>query len=158
MQKRKLRNSLVIFISLLMFSTVYAKDGEGHSWDMLGVLGLYSSSDLSKSYANLSAVQSLFTKVNDYCDKLNVTNSEGASDNYYNQLKKEFNFFTYEQKYTHRQIYHWGFDFDKDLTSEGIPSREHFCLKRLSAPSKLPLTATSVILYPSFLLFFQVQL
>ena len=105
-----------------MFSTVYAKDGEGHSWDMLGVLGLYSSSDLSKSYANLSAVQSLFTKVNDYCDKLNVTNSEGASDNYYNQLKKEFNFFTYEQKYTHRQIYHWGFDFDKDLTSEGIPS------------------------------------
>lgn len=122
MQKRRLRNSLAIFITLLLFSTVYAKDGEGHSWDMLGVLGLYSSTDLSKSYANLSSVQSLFTKVNDYCDKLNVTNSEGASDNYYNQLKEEFNFFTYEQKYTHRQIYHWGFDFDKDLTSEGIPS------------------------------------
>ena len=64
----------------------------------------------------------MFTKVNDYCDKLNVTNSEGVSDNYYNQLKAEFSFFTYEKQYTHRQIYHWGFDFDKDLTSEGIPS------------------------------------
>lgn len=121
MLKKRLRNSIFI-IGLLVLSKGYAKDGGGHSWDMLGVLGLYSSTDLAKSYSNLSSVQKLFTKINDYCDKLNVTNSEGASDNYYDKLQQEFYFFKYEQKYTHRQIYHWGFDFDKDLTSEGIPT------------------------------------
>ena len=70
---------------------------------MLEVLGLYSNNDISSSYLNLSILQELFTKINDYCDKLNVINSEGASDNFYNQLRSEFNFFTYEKKYDEQQ-------------------------------------------------------
>ena len=123
MQKRKLRNRLFsLLIIILVCSNGYAKEGKDHSWDMLGVLGLYSSDDLMKSELNLGILQELFTKVNDYFDKLNLTNSVGASDNYYDQLKNEFYFFTYEQILTHRQIYHWGFDFDIDLTEEGIPT------------------------------------
>lgn len=119
---RKKSLSKIIIITLIFVSEIYAKGGDGHSLDMLEVLGLYSNNDISSSYLNLSILQELFTKINDYCDKLNVINSEGASDNFYNQLRSEFNFFTYEKKYTHREIYHWGFNFGKDLTSEGIPS------------------------------------
>lgn len=119
---RKKRLSKIIIITLIFVSEIYAKGGYGHSLDMLEVLGLYSNNDIPSSESNLSILKELFTKINDYCDKLNVINSEGASDNFYDQLRSEFNFFTYEKKYTHREIYHWGFNFGKDLTSEGIPS------------------------------------
>ena len=111
-----------LLLLLLPISSVLGKTGEDHSLDMLAVLGLYSQNDFFLTDDNQNKIQPLFSKINNYIDELNVVNSEGVTDNFYDKLKDEFPFFTYEKKYTHRQIYHWGFDLDNDLTQEDIPS------------------------------------
>lgn len=123
--KKRLKNSTIIVILLcfLFPSPLFSKGGNDHSIDMLRVLGLYSKSkeQSNKSKNNQSKLQPLFTKFNDYIDKPNVVGYEGVTDNYYDEIKKNHNF-AYEQQYTHRELYHWGFDFDKKTTSEGIPN------------------------------------
>lgn len=121
--KSKISNYLFIFIILILpLSSAFGKNDEGHSQDMLAVLGLYSKNNFFLTEDNQNKIQPLFTKINNYIDKLNNINSEGITDNFYDKLKEEFPFFTYEKKYTHRQIYHWGFDLDTDLTQDDIPS------------------------------------
>ena len=123
MQRKKLKNKvfIIFIISLLLRVPCYSKSGSGHSIDMLSVLGLFSESDKSTSYYNQTQLQDLFNMINDYIDTLNIQGHEGITDNFYDEVKKNFAF-AYEQKYTHRELYHWGFDLDVDLTSEGIPS------------------------------------
>lgn len=121
--KKRLNSYLFTLLLLLLpISSVLGKTGEDHSLDMLAVLGLYSQNDFFLTDDNQNKIQPLFSKINNYIDELNVVNSEGVTDNFYDKLKDEFPFFTYEKKYTHRQIYHWGFDLDNDLTQEDIPS------------------------------------
>lgn len=126
--KKRLKNSTITFILLcfLIPTPLFSKDGADHSIDMLMVLGLYSKkhSLSNTSHNNLDKLQPLFSKINDYIDKLNVVDYEGVTNNFYDKLKYEFNFFTYESQYTHRELYHWGFDFDEDITAEGIPSND----------------------------------
>lgn len=118
MQKKNLiRNKQLIFFlffTFLILAPVTAKSGEGHSWDMLAVIGLYSENDLSKSGVNYQKLYSLFSSINDYIDKYN-------QDGFYDILKQNFPYFSWG-KYGHRLINHWGFDLDLDLDSEGAPT------------------------------------
>lgn len=124
LKKRFRNNTIIILLCFLISFPLFSKDGGDHSIDMLRVLGLYTKKQSlsNTSHNNLDKLQPLFSKINDYIDKPNVVDYEGVTNNFYDKLKYEFNFFTYESQYTHRELYHWGFDFDEDITAEGIPS------------------------------------
>ena len=128
MRKRKLNKLLLIYL-LFLCVPLFAKGSEGlidsHVIDMLKVLGLFMDPPNSISYNNFNTLEPLFYKYNHfYIDTLNVPESDGidgVTDDFYNKIKNNFSF-AYEQKLTHRELYHWGFDFDTDLTIEGIPT------------------------------------
>ncbi len=126
MQKRKLRNKWIPLLLLFLYASVFAKGSVGlddsHVIDMLKVLGLFTDKSDPISYNNFNTLNPLFFTYNHfYIDTLNVKGIEGVSDSFYNEIQKNFSF-KYDAEKTHRELYHWGFDFDTDLTIEGIPT------------------------------------
>lgn len=129
-QKRKSISKIsFLFVFLFLITTpFFSKSGnkglvkDSHSLDMILVLGLYSESDLSCSNYNKNQLQPLFDKFNNYIDTLNIEIPDsGATENFYEKIRQNFAF-KFKQEHTHRAMYHWGFDFDVDLTAEGIPT------------------------------------
>ncbi len=125
MGKIKIVNWFVVAFYVLSLSFLcYAKQGSEHAQDQLYVLGLWNESKLQESKENLKLMNGLLRTFN-----------LGIDDEYsifLDQLKTKYPGFNWGD-YTHRLLYHWGYDYGDPSNHKALSDA---CIDKLGDYSK----------------------